>query len=87
MTKKTVPCCCLLRSLCTYCQDIKIFFIQLTVHTKGVRMRKNYRPKGESFDMRRQFAYIKHFQKKEEEMRVIWHMILCMRTFTEGKFF
>lgn len=64
MTKKTVPCCCLLRSLCTYCQDIKIFFIQLTVYTKGMRMRKNYRPKGESFDMRRQFAYIKHFQKK-----------------------
>lgn len=21
--------------LCTYCQDVKIFFIQLTVHTKG----------------------------------------------------
>lgn len=32
-------------------------------------MRKNYRPKGESFDMRRQFAYIKHFKKKKEKKR------------------
>lgn len=35
--KKFLPCCCLFHSLCTYCQDIKIFFIQLTVHSKGMR--------------------------------------------------
>jgi len=46
-----------------------IFHTVNCIFKRNERMRKDYRPKGESFDMRRQFAYMKYFKNKYEMRR------------------